>query len=124
MARYLATRTKELGIDWPDLLEESCTAVLGLYRAGKPAILLCDAPDPPGAGEPLVPPMLAADGSTALFGEGGSATSYLAIALAASLHTGRLIGGLEPTVRVVSATSTGSGTPTFTVAVAAHLARR
>ena len=42
LAKYLAGRTKELGIDWPDLLEEAVTAVVGLYRAGEPAILLRD----------------------------------------------------------------------------------
>ena len=81
LARYLAGRTKELGMEWPDLLEEAVSAVVGLYRAGEPAILLRDAPEPPGAGVPLVAPILAADGSTVIFGDGGSLKSYLALAL-------------------------------------------
>ena len=99
LARYLAARTKELDIDWADVLEQASTAVLGLYRAGEPAILLRDAPEPPGAGEPLIAPVLAADGSTAIFGDGGSLKSYLALALGASLNSGReIIKGMPPAV--------------------------
>lgn len=97
LAKYLAGRTRELAIDWADVLEQAATAVLGLYRAGEPAILLRDAPDPPGAGAPWIPPIIGADGSTILFGDGGAGKSLLALALAASGHTGEpLIGGMPP----------------------------
>lgn len=83
--------------DWPAMLEEAMQRVLSLYRVGEPALLLRDAPEPPAAGVPLVPPILAADGSTIFFGDGGTSKSYLALALAASLHSGRpIIDGLPP----------------------------
>lgn len=96
LAKYLAQRDPA-SHDWPTLLEEAMQQVLTLYRAGEPAILLRDAPDAVGAGAPLVAPLLAGDGATILFGDGGTGKSYLALALAASLHTGReLVDGLPP----------------------------
>lgn len=98
LAKYLSSRTAEQGVDWSDVLEQVVAAVVALYREGEPAILLRDAPEPPSAGAPLMPPILAAEGSTILFGDGGSLKSYSALALAASLHTGReLIPGMTPT---------------------------
>lgn len=97
LAKYLTARTKHLGLPWDELLAEACQNVLSLYRAGEPAILLRDAPDVPGAGVQLVPPVLVEDGATFLFGDGGVGKSQLALALAASLHTGRpLVADLEP----------------------------
>ena len=97
LGKYLATRTQAQAINWADVLEEAVTAVVGLYRAGEPAILLREAPDPPAGSAASVPPILAADGATILFGDGGSGKSYLALVLAASLHSGReLIPGMTP----------------------------
>lgn len=97
LAKYLGSRTPEQGLDWHEILEEAVTGVVGLYRAGEPAILLREAPEPPTAGAAAVPPLLAADGSTILFGDGGSLKSYTALALALSLHSGReLIEGMAP----------------------------
>jgi hypothetical protein len=96
LAKYLASRDPARH-DWPTLLEDAMQRVLLLYRAGEPAIGLRDAPQPASGGAPLLAPLLAGDGATILFGDGGTGKSYLALAVAATLQTGRaLIDGLTP----------------------------
>lgn len=102
LARHLAGRVKDPELDWPVLVETAVVLVRNAYRAGEPAILLRDAPDPPSDG-PLLPPLLAADGVTLLYGDGGTGKSYLALAAAVSLHTGRdLLGMVPPATRRVA----------------------
>jgi hypothetical protein len=67
--------------------------VLHAERAGEPAILLRDAPDDEASAW-LLEPFLAGDDATILFGDGGSAKSYLGLALGLSLHTGHPLLGL------------------------------
>lgn len=96
LAKYLAQRDPAQH-DWPAMLEEAMQAVLSVYRAGEPAILLRDAPDVPGAGQSILPPILAGDGATFIFGDGGTLKSYLSLAIGASMHSGEaLIDGLPP----------------------------
>jgi hypothetical protein len=98
LAKSLGGRTQHLSLDWREMLETAVQWVLATYRAGSPAILLRDAPEPPGAGAALIPPVTAGDGSTIVFGDGASAKSYTALAFAASIHTGyELVTGLPPT---------------------------
>lgn len=102
LAKYLEPRTKHLKLDWPYLLSVAAQAVLEWHRNGEPAILLREAETPTtGAGMNLIPPLLTSDGPTILFGDGGTGKSQLALALAASLHSGQvLIDGLEPEVQL------------------------
>ena len=96
-AKSLSERLPELKVPCAQYLNDAAQWVIAEYRTGEPAILLRDAPAPASGSAPLVPPILAADGSTILFGDGGSAKSYLALGLAASLHSGReLIEGMAP----------------------------
>jgi hypothetical protein len=97
LARYLAERTKHLGLDWPVLLADATQRALTVYREGEPAILLRDAPDPPGADEMLLAPWARASGALFLFGDGGTGKSLFALAIAGSIQSGReLIEGFPP----------------------------
>jgi hypothetical protein len=78
------------------LIEAACWRVVDAVREGRPAILLGDAPEPPGDGS-LLPPLLLPNDPVILFGDGGSAKSYLGLALALSVHTGRPYADLTPT---------------------------
>jgi hypothetical protein len=96
-ARYLATLAP--GPAWPTLIETACWRVVDAVRQGRPAILLGEAPEPPGDGS-LLPPMLLPNDPVILFGDGGSAKSYLGLALALSVHSGRPYVDLRPTARL------------------------
>jgi hypothetical protein len=93
-ARYLATLSP--GQPWPTLIEAASWQVVDAVRAGRPAILLGDAPEPPGDGS-LLPPLLLPDDPVILFGDGGSAKSYLGLGLGLSVHSGRPYVDLAPT---------------------------
>lgn len=96
LANHLVKRAPGQSVDWLQVLEyASRETVLG-YRAGAPAILLRDAPEPE-AGSLILPPLLLARMPTMLFGDGGSAKSLLALAAGLSLQTGRPLLGLAPT---------------------------
>jgi hypothetical protein len=88
LAKYLAGRTQDRELDWPTLVETAVIKVRNAYRAGEPAILLRDAPEPPLAGA-ILPPLIATEGATLWYGDGGTGKSELALAAAAVLHTGR-----------------------------------
>jgi AAA domain len=102
-----ATAVKHLGtlhqgVDWNLLLERAAWKVVDAVREGLPAILLRDAVAPEHERFLLKPIALYGD-SVITFGDSGSMKSYLAIAGAASIHTGRpLLAGLIPasTMRV------------------------
>lgn len=85
-AKYLATRAKATDLDWAGLLEEFVQRVFTAERTGQPAVSLRTLPRP----EP--DQMLRLDGlplaerhPTFLFGDGGSAKSYLALYIAGRL---------------------------------------
>jgi AAA domain len=100
-ARYLESRMR--GPDWAGLLEVASWKVLDAHRRGRPAILLRDAQQPPGAGVLLRPLLLARD-PVVIFGDGGAAKSYLALALALCVHTSReLVSGIRPTASMRTA---------------------
>ncbi len=82
------------GPDWALLMEAACWKVIEAQRRGRPAVLLRDVTEPPAAGW-LIPPILSAADPAILFGDGGRGKSYLALALAASVHSGRALAGLE-----------------------------
>jgi AAA domain len=97
LAKHLAGRVRDRELDWPALVETAIILTRNAFRAGEPSILLRDAPEPATAG-PLLPPLLAADGTTLLYGDGGTGKSLLALAAAVSLHTGLPLLGLQPAV--------------------------
>jgi hypothetical protein len=98
LAKHLAGRVRDRELDWPMLVEQAVIRTRNAFRAGEPSILLRDAPEPATAGA-LIPPIVAADGATLLYGDGGTAKSLLGLALGVSLHTGRGdVLGLEPAV--------------------------
>lgn len=98
LAKHLAARVRDRELDWPLLIEHAVIMTRNAFRAGEPSILLRDAPEPATAGA-LIPPLLAADGTTLLYGDGGTGKSLLALAAAVSLHTGRSdVLGLLPAV--------------------------
>src|ERR1019366_8054970 len=76
-ARYLATLAP--GPAWPKLIETASWKVVDAVRQGRPAILLGEAPEPPGDGS-LLPPLLLPNDPVIIFGDGGSAKSYLELA--------------------------------------------
>jgi hypothetical protein len=99
-ARYLATLAP--GPAWPKLIETASWKVVDAVRQGRPAILLGDAVEPPGDGS-LLPPLLLPNDPVIIFGDGGSAKSYLGLGLALSVHAGRPYVDLAPTRRMQTA---------------------
>ena len=97
LAKQLAARVAT-GMDWNRMLDQAVQFVLTNHRSGEPAVLLPDAEEPDGTVVSPMPPILAADGATIIFGDGGASKSFLALAIAASLQAGfGLIPGIEPT---------------------------
>ena len=85
-ARYLASRAKAKDLDWEGLLEEFCARVHAAERAGQPAVSLRDLP------RPTPDDVIDVDGlrlidrhPIVLFGDGGTAKSYVALYIAGRL---------------------------------------
>ena len=97
LASSLEKRLPALKIPWQRYLNDAVQWVIHEYRSGEPGIPLTEIPEPEGGSKSLLPPILAADGATILFGDGGAGKSSLALAIAASLHSGLdVIPGLQP----------------------------
>lgn len=79
--------------DWDGAIEAASVRTIEAHRAGAPAIRIRDAVQPLEDGD-LVAPLAKARLPVILFGDGGSAKSYLALALAASIQTGHAYLGL------------------------------
>ena len=95
LARQLDARAKTSDLDWPVLLDELGMRVRDAEREGEPAVFLRDVAKPPPD------QLLQVDGLTLLrkhpviiFGDGGSAKSYLALNLAGRIEqtTGMRVG--------------------------------
>lgn len=93
-AKYLAELSKAEQVDWTGMVEEFAQRVLAAERQGAPAVLLSDLPRPAPVesfevdGLPLLPrhPVV-------LFGDGGTAKSYLALYIAGRMaERGRSVG--------------------------------
>jgi hypothetical protein len=97
--KQLTSRFRDGNLDWAGMMEMASRWVVDRFRRGEPAMLLRDAlAEDEEQVMPLLPPLVVGDGATILFGDGGSAKSFLGLALAASLHTGtEVIRGLHPT---------------------------
>jgi AAA domain len=97
--KQLASRDKDQGIDWNALVEQACYLTVEAHRAGEPAILLRNAERPADAGW-LLPPIVLGRLPTILFGDGGTAKSYLSLAAAISIHSGYELLSIKPSARV------------------------
>lgn len=85
LARHLTGRAP--GVDWGEILERTCLAVLTHERSGEPIETVGNRPQRIRP-RYLVEPILPADKPTILYGEGGSGKSTLAAAIAVSVETG------------------------------------
>jgi hypothetical protein len=99
-AKHLDSRFK---LDWGPFIEDACWQVVDAFRQGRKSIPLAEAKAPPG-GSTLLPPLLLSRDPVIIFGDGGNAKSYLALALALSVESGLpLVGGLKPAARLHTA---------------------
>lgn len=98
LARYLKARTvDEPRLDWDEFVEIAASHAVESHRRGDPPILLRDAQRPPDDGF-LLDPIVLGRHPTTWFGDGGSFKSYLALAAAAAIHSGRGdVLGIAPT---------------------------
>jgi hypothetical protein len=88
LANHLAKRLPGPQMDWPELVEQASVRAIQAHRAGEPAILLREAPEPIDAGY-LIKPLLVARQPTIWFGDGGTGKSLLALAAALTVHGDR-----------------------------------
>jgi len=85
-AKYLAERAQADDLDWTGLLEEFAQRVLAAERDGQPAVLLSDLPRPaPDEALEVDGLPLLARHPIILFGDGGTAKSYLGLYIAGTL---------------------------------------
>lgn len=98
LAASLMKRLADYNIPWDTRLNEAVQWVLAKYRAGEPGVYLDEVPEEEQAAAGPLPPLLAADGPTILFGDGEATKSYLSLAIAATLTSGLdVIPGMLPT---------------------------
>jgi|Deesub1362A_J573_1020465.scaffolds.fasta_scaffold00385_50 biotin operon repressor len=93
-AAYANELEKTIPIPWKEILEEVYRAAMELLVEGEPAILLTPAKD--RRCKFLIAEFLPHGLDTVLWGPGGTGKSWLALAMAYSLHTGEPFLGLEP----------------------------
>lgn len=86
VARHLKSRD-QTARDWAGIVEVACVRTVNAFRAGEPAILLRDAPQPIDAGY-AVEPVAHSRLPVTVFGDGGGGKSWLALAIAASIQAG------------------------------------
>lgn len=87
LAKTLAKRANTDDVDWEDLLEDFCRRVIAAERQGDPVQLVGALPIPVGETYRLAP-ILPANQTTILYGEGGTGKSTLAAVAAVSIETG------------------------------------
>lgn len=81
-------------IAWTDLLEVARVEATRLHRQGDPAVRLCDVVSLPQ--RYLIDPLVPADQTSVLYGDGSSTKSTLARVLALAAATGKRIGPVRP----------------------------
>lgn len=87
LAKILAKRANTDDVDWEDLLEDFCRRVIAAERQGDPVQLVGALPVPVGESYRLAP-IMPANQTTILYGEGGVGKSTLAAVAAVSIETG------------------------------------
>jgi len=96
LAAYLAKRLRERAIDWPELLETAFVGAVRAHREGDPATLLSTVPARIGP-RYVLPQLALADLPTFAWAQPGQAKTWLAIAVACAVQSGRRdILGIEP----------------------------
>ena len=88
LAGHLEKRSRGLKVEWPDLVEAAAVYVIARHRQGDPAQLLRDVPQPLDAGW-LLPPLVLSRQPSIIHGDGGTGKSYIALAAALAIQTGR-----------------------------------
>lgn len=89
-ARFLGTRARGAGVDWPEILERFALAVLDAQRAGEPLERV--GRRPPLAVPPrLVDPVIPANVSTIVYAPHATGKSTLLAAIATGLETGEAV---------------------------------
>ncbi len=97
LAKHVKARALDArALDWDGAVEVSSVRAVEAHRAGEPAILMRDAPQPMDDGY-LMFPLAHARLPVIIFGDGGSGKSQIALAIGASIHSGQAYMGL-PTV--------------------------
>lgn len=96
LAKVLGRRADIPDLDWEDVLEDFCRRVMAAEREGDPVTMVGALPVPVGETYRLAP-ILPANQTTILLGEGGTGKSTVAAAIAVSIETGvALIEGWSP----------------------------
>ena len=93
LAKALGVRNDQ--VPWTDLLEVARAEATRLHRRGEPAVVLRDVVPLPV--RYLIDPIVPADQTGVLYGDGASTKSTLARALALAVASGRAIGPIRPT---------------------------
>lgn len=84
--KHLAERSKVSDFDWIGLVEDFCVRVLAAEKSGEPSVILSDVPKPkPDSGLAVGDLKLLSRQATIIFGDGGTAKSYLALYVAGRL---------------------------------------
>lgn len=80
---------------WTGVMSRACQMVRQAHAESDPSTLLTNIPDD-GPVEHILPPWVASEGPTILFGKGGSGKTFLALAWALSVSFGKDIMGVQP----------------------------
>ena len=94
LAKHLATRTPDASVQWDDLLEAFCAAVLRAERRTNPIVRvgrLDFGPEPPDVVEKILPAGMA----TQLFAPGKTGKGWIAWGMAVAVETGSSFAGLR-----------------------------
>ncbi len=88
-AKALDRRTKEQKLDWAVLLETAIEKVIRAHREGDPAVLLNEVPSMPPEALYALQPLALRDHATFLYGRPGVSKTYVMMAIACTLQSGR-----------------------------------
>lgn len=95
VAKLLETRTKGIILDWQDLMETACVKTAHAFRAPAPVVDLATI-EPSAAVQYAVRPLITLHETNILYGDGGSAKSLLALAMALAVKGGLLSSDGKP----------------------------
>lgn len=90
------TTPNDAPIPWHNIIEDMALSVLDRHRDGSPSVNLKDTTDE-SDDQYMMQPLIINEETTLIFGDGGTSKSYLSLAAAMSVATGReFIPGLPP----------------------------
>lgn len=100
-AKLLDGRTRTQKLDWAVLLETAIERAIRAQREGEPAVLLNEVAVVPQDALYALQPLVLRDHSTFLYGRPGEGKTYVMLAIACALQSGRAdLLGLKPTRRL------------------------